>query len=285
MASYNIKSAIDNGWNPQSFGCTRFGSDLLEKIAEFQKQNGLEADGFCGPNTLKKLREQEKKYNHIVCGLKHIKVPWRVVLWYEKKGLKAKNGSYRKLYSERDVKLFVNHWDVVAGKGAKDTIKILNKRNLSSQFLIDKDGVIYQTVNAQHICFHAGSRLWNNLSVGVEINNPYYLKYQDKDNPRPIVENAFVHGKKMSKHLDFYPIQTKALMHLWKAINKAYQIPFQTPTRKAAYGKMVDLGTVHEPSQLGDYSGFIHHYNLTAGKIDCGGYELSDIIRKIKKSI
>ena len=43
------------------------------------------------------------------------------------------------------------------------------------------------------------------------------------------------------------------------------------------------LGTVHEPSQLGEYSGGIHHYNLTASKIDCGGFELNDVIRKIKK--
>ena len=283
MASYNVRSAIDNGWNPESFGCSRFGSELLEKISEFQKSHGLQADGFCGPKTVEILHKTQKKKNVIICGLKHIELKTKTVLWFHKKGLAAEQGTYRELYSERDVKLFVNHWDVVAGQGSKSTIKILNKRKLSCQFLIDKDGVIYQTVNAQHICFHAGGRKWNNESVGVEINNPYYLKYQDKKNPRPIVENATVHGKKMSKHLDFYPVQVDALVDLWRALHKGYGIPFKTPSRKIKYGKHVDLGTVYEPSQLGEYSGGIHHYNLTASKIDCGGFELNDVIRKIKK--
>tara|TARA_R100000655_G_scaffold37880_1_gene72606 strand:- start:8037 stop:8873 length:837 start_codon:yes stop_codon:yes gene_type:complete len=278
MTSYNVKSAHDHGWNPGWFGCEKFGSELVKNIEEFQKDNGLRADGFCGPKTVKHLREQRiHKQNYIVCGLKHIKIKAKVVLWNDEGGYASKKGCYRENYSDRDVRLFVNHWDVC--RKSLDTIKILNNRKLSSQFLIDADGAIYQTMNANHVAFHAGGRTWNNYSVGVEICNPYYLKYQDKTNPRKIVKGAKVHGRTLEDHLDFHPAQIKSLLQLWKGIHIAYDIPFQTPTKKNG----LEFGTVHPASVNLQYQGFIHHYNLVKGKIDCGGLDLTKLIDKITK--
>ncbi len=278
MASYNIKSAFNNGWNPSWFGEEKFGSQLIESIEKFQLENNLKDDGFCGPKTFEVLRQQKNlKQNYIVCGLKHIGIDHKVVKWNDKKGYASERGCFRESYQERDVKIFVNHWDVC--RKSSDTIKILNKRKLSTQFLIDFDGTIYQTMNANHIAFHAGGIKWNNHSIGVEICNPYYIKYQDSKNPRRIVKNSYVHGSRLEDHLDFHEVQIKALLKLWKGIHKAYGIPYQTPTKLDG----TELGTIHTPSMNLVYSGFIHHYNLTKNKIDCGGLDLTDLINKINK--
>ena len=277
MTSYNYKSAIDHGWTPEWFGCSKFGSNLIKEIETFQKNNGLTPDGFCGPKTYQLAKKQRPNERVIICGLKHIPIDHPVILWNQLDRYKAKKGSYREKYQDRKVTLFVNHWDVC--KKSSDTIKILNNRNLSCQFLIDSDpaATIIQTMNTNHVAFHAGGRSWNDASIGVEICNPYYIKYQDKRRPRRIVKGAKVHGNTMRDHLDFYPQQIKALVKLWKAIHKAYGIPFQTPTKKDGS----ELGGVHRDSMNLKFSGYIHHYNLTAGKIDCGGLDLTKLINKI----
>lgn len=278
MTSYNVKSAHNHGWNPKWFSCKKFGSELVENIEEFQKKNGLNPDGFCGPKTVEVLRSQRKSdQDYIVCGMKHIKIKSKVVLWNDEGGYAAKKGCYREDYSDRDVRLFVNHWDVC--RKSSDTIKILNNRKLSSQFLIDADGTIYQAMNANHVAWHAGGRSWNNYSIGVEICNPYYLKYQDKTNPRKIIKGAKVHGRTLEDHLDFYPAQIKALLRLWKGIHIAYGIPFQTPTKKDGS----EYGTNHPASMSCQYRGYVHHYNLVRSKVDCGGLDLTKLIDKITK--
>lgn len=280
MTSYNVKSAHNHGWNAGWFGCEKFGSDLVEKIEKFQRENNLTPDGFCGPKTVEVLRSQRtSKQDYIVCGLKHVKIKAKVVLWNDKGGYVAKKGCYREDYSNRDVRMFVNHWDVC--RKSSDTIKILNNRKLSSQFLIDcdKDATIYQTMNANHVAWHAGGRNWNNYSIGVEICNPYYLKYQDKKNPRKIVKGAKVHGRTLEDHLDFHPAQIRSLIQLWKGIHIAYNVPFQTPTKKDGS----EYGTTHPASMNVQFRGFVHHYNLTKNKIDCGGLDLTKLIDKITK--
>ena len=277
MTSYNFKSAIDFGWSPSWFGATKFGSQLLEKISEFQSENNLVADGFCGPKTFEVIKEQRKDSNYIVCGVNHIPINHKVVLWNDKKGLSANEGCYRSSYKQREVKLFVNHWDVA--RSSKDTISILNRKKISCQFLIDSNpqATIYQTMNADHIAWHSGGRLWNNQSIGVEVCNPFYLKYQDKKRPRPIIKGAKVHDSVLEDHLGFYPQQIVALKKLWIAINKAYQIPLQTPTKNDGS----ELGGVHRLSQKGEYTGYIHHYNLLRAKIDCSGLDLTELIDDI----
>ena len=80
----------------------------------------------------------------------------------------------KKVGIPREPKLFVNHWDVCLN--SKSCFKVLQNRGLSVHFLIDNDGTIYQTMDMQHIAFHAGNH--NDVSIGVEISNAYYPKYQ-----------------------------------------------------------------------------------------------------------
>ena len=81
-----------------------------------------------------------------------------------------------------------------------------------------------------HVAFHAGSKKHNAQTIGVEISNAYYTRYNKwyKDNgfgERPIVKGAKVHGKSMKPFLDFYPVQIEALKALMKAVHNATGIP------------------------------------------------------------
>ena len=78
----------------------------------------------------------------------------------------------------------------------------------------------------------------------------------------------------MSDHLGFYPVQIEALQALWKSISEAYNLPLQTPIKDDGS----EYGYVHPPTVRGEYRGFIHHYNLTNRKIDCGGFDITKYI-------
>ena len=116
--------------------------------------------------------------------------------------------------------------------------KVLDKRGISVHFLIDNDGTIYQTLDLQHAAYHAGNV--NRKSVGVEIANAYYPKYQSTYvrkgfGERPLVEDAWVHGDKLDPFLGFYPVQIEALKELWVAVPNATGVPYRTPTNQ--FGK------------------------------------------------
>ena len=85
-------------------------------------------------------------------------------------------------------------------------------------------------MDANHIAYHAGGSKWNAASVGVEISNAYYPKYQSwyKKNgygERPIWKDKKVHGGKLSDFLGFYDVQLEAAKSLWQAIGEFYHIP------------------------------------------------------------
>ena len=57
MATFNIKSAYDNAWSPEFFGCNTFDSKLTKAIKDFQKANNLTVDGLCGKKTVAILKK------------------------------------------------------------------------------------------------------------------------------------------------------------------------------------------------------------------------------------
>ena len=60
---YNRASAHKLGWEPSWFGADEFDEKLAEKIKEFQRKMGIEADGLCGPQTFARLiTEREASY-------------------------------------------------------------------------------------------------------------------------------------------------------------------------------------------------------------------------------
>lgn len=291
IINYNIKKSKELGWKPEWFDCSNFDEELIDAIKKFQKEMGISEDGMCGPGTFRRkfserAAELEREdvdasySNYIICHGDSVDIDWdKVVLWTDRGGLKAKEGNYRKVNGQRDIDLFVTHWDVCLS--SRICQRVLDRRGISVHFLIDNDGTIYQTLDTTHIGWHAGSV--NSRAVGVEIANAYYPKYQSwyKKNgfgERSIVKDAYVNGKKLKDHLDFYPVQIEALKALFKALHKGLGIPLETPVN---FNGSQYTDTLSK-SKLKAFSGFIHHYHETSRKIDCGGLDLTKIIKDIK---
>ena len=296
---YNEASAKKLGWEPSWFGEKYFDDKLVRAIKKWQKQRRLTRDGLCGPMTFRRLWTERQAdidehkptdchySNYIVHNGDFYPIEWdKFVLWSEKGGLRTKPGHYYD-YSgrpKRKIRYFVNHWDVCLS--SKSCQSVLDRRGISVHFLIDNDGTIYQTLDTQHAAWHAGSSRTNRPSVGVEITNAYYPKYQawyvkNGFGERPMVEDAWVHGAALEPFLGFYPEQIEALKALWKAIHGAMEIPYQTPVSQfnktsTKYAQEVAYGK---------YSGFVSHYHISKSKIDCAGLDIKTLLDEVKYEI
>tara|TARA_R100000900_G_scaffold82504_1_gene64653 strand:+ start:3050 stop:3970 length:921 start_codon:yes stop_codon:yes gene_type:complete len=291
---YNEASAKKLGWEPSWFGEKYFDDKLVRAIKKWQRSRSIAADGLCGPTTFRRLwtdrqaeiedyKPSSKHFsNYIVYNGDFFPINWdKFVLWSEKGGLQAKPGHYYD-YSgrpKRQIRYFVNHWDVCLNSNSCQNI--LDKRGISVHFLIDNDGTIYQTLDLQHAAWHAGSTRTNRPSVGVEISNAYYPKYQNwykkQDfGERPIIDDAWVHGEMLDPFTGFYPAQLEAAEALWEAIHHATGIPYETPTNQ--FGK---TSTRYEQDvAYGKFSGFVSHYHINKKKIDCAGLDIKSMLDK-----
>ena len=287
---YNTLSSKRYGWKPSWFGANDFDNDLIEKIVQFQKSLGLEADGLCGPSTYRRIYthreanidDYEPKGEHIVYNGEFFPIKWdKVVTWDEAGGLRLNKDTYNDYSGKepRDISMFVNHWDVCLN--SKSCASVLNKRKVSVHFCIDNDGTIYQLIDMQHRAWHAGNSIVNTKSVGVEISNAFYTKYQDwytkRHGPRPVVSDAVVHGRTLETHLGFYPVQLEALKALWKAVHEACGVPLSAPMTPDGLDTGVNLNV-----SKGRFSGFFNHYNITSKKIDCAGLQIDKMLEDIK---
>ena len=292
---YNEASASKLGWNPSWFDCDEFDEKLIKSIKKCQAANRIKADGLCGPSTHRRIFTQrvsniddyeptvikEKENANLVYRGNFIPIDWgKVVLWSEEDGLKASTKNYRSYFEKRKINSFVNHWDVCLN--SKSCARVLNNRGLSVHFLIDNDGTIFQLCDINHMCFHAGSKV-NPTSIGVEISNAYYLKYQNwyvKNGfgERPLAENKSLHGRSMETFTDFYPVQIKALKALWKSINENIGVPLKTPLDD----NEETLKTTNSKCVRGTFKGFISHYHITRKKIDCAGLDIKKLLSEIK---
>lgn len=301
---YNKSSQDSLGWSPSWFGCEHNDDELVKAVKKWQSENGLSADGLVGPMTYRRVwteREADisdhvphpspyvsgdKKcadQKYIVHNGKFIKIDWdMVVLWDDALGFDCDSGTYYDYSGEPDRKptMFVNHWDVCLS--SESCALVLARRGISIHFCIDNDGTIYQLLDTQHAAWHAGSAKINRKSIGVEISNAYSLKYQDWYSrngfgERPIQRSAKVHGKTLDPFLDFYPVQIQALKALWKAVNEGMGIPLETPIDNGA-----TCNTVDSKAQRGTFKGFVSHYHLTKGKIDCAGLDIQTLLNEVK---
>jgi len=292
---YNKAAAAKLGWEPSWFGEKYFDDKLVRAIKKWQKANGISADGMCGPGTYRRVWTERQANiddykptnpnysNYLVYNGNFVPIDWgKVILWSESDGLSAIAGNYYD-YSgrpKRNVRLFVNHWDVCLN--SRSCNDVLNKNGISVHFLIDNDGTIYQTMDMQHAAWHAGNTGVNRSSVGVEISNAYYPKYQDwyvnnGYGERPMMDDAWVHGQKLDPFMGFYPEQIEAAKALWKAVASASNVKLKTKLNQ--FGK---VSTKYEKEIVyGKFEGVISHYHCYKGKIDCAGLEIGDLIDEI----
>jgi hypothetical protein len=292
---YNEGSAAKLGWTPDWFGCDDFDEDLIDAIVKFQKQHNLTADGLMGPTTYRRVYNdrvanledyqpksmKNNRESFIVYNSDYLPIEWpRVRLFFEGDGYKLTKG-FKKMTQKRDPKFFVCHWDVCLS--SETCFRVLKKRGISVHFAIDNDGTIYQFMDMNDVAYHAGSRKWNTASVGVEIANAFYPKYQDwykrkGFGERPVIKDAMVHGKKLETHLGFYPVQLQALQALMKAVHKATGMPLKAPLDR----KGNTSTKVSKPVADGRFEGFVSHYHLTNRKIDCAGLDIKKLLEEIK---
>ena len=294
---YNQASAEKLGWEPSWFGAQNFEDDLIKRVRSYQRSHGLTPDGLCGPGTYRRIFTERQSDtdlivpevecctdNYIVCNSKKIPIAWdKVVLWDAKGGLASPTGTYSSYAGreERKVSMFVNHWDVCLS--ASSCANVLERRGISVHFCIDNDGTIYQLLDTQHAAWQAGNRTVNHCSVGVEISNAYYQKYQNYYErngfgPRPLWSDVEVHGKKLKPFLGFYDPQMQAAAALWKAIHDAYGMPLECPLGED--GKM--LTTVDSRVPSGEFEGVVHHFHVTKRKIDAAGMPIDELLETIK---
>ena len=176
--------------------------------------------------------------------------------------------------------MIVTHWD--AALSAKSCFNILKSRGISSHFVIDNDGTIYQMVDTYNVGWHAGNRKVNDVSIGIDISNAYYTKYQNYYEKkgfgsRPVLKDSVVHGRKLGEHLGYYPVQIEAYKALVKSLSAHYDIPLECPMKNDEL-----ITTVHEPSAAAEFRGVVSHYHLTKGKIDCAGLPLDEILGDLR---
>ena len=161
--------------------------------------------------------------------------------------------------------------------------RVLEQRGISVHFAIDNDGTIYQFMDMNDIAWHAGGKTWNAKSIGVEIANGYYPKYQSWYKKhgleeRPLVEGAVCHGREMETFTDFYPEQYEALKALMKAVHKATGIPLNAPLDRSGNTNT----SVSKKCADGRFEGFISHYHLKKSKTDCANLDLKAIMEELK---
>tara|TARA_Y100000310_G_scaffold345623_1_gene467417 strand:- start:1723 stop:2655 length:933 start_codon:yes stop_codon:yes gene_type:complete len=287
---YNKSSSDSLEWYPSWFGCKYFDEDLVKAVKVWQRENGLTADGLVGPMTYRRIwteRESRisefKPYTYdpkdsafIVHNGRFIPINWgKVILWSERGGLKSLPGTYYSHGGSEDRKptMFVNHWDVCLS--SESCAKVLARRGISIHFCIDNDGTIYQLLDTQHAAWHAGNSKVNRCSIGVEISNAYYTKYQDwyvnhGFGERPVWEDVSLHGKSQKPFLGFYDVQVEAAKSLWRAIHDGMGIPLECPLD--SNGEMLTTSSTDVSSSK--FNGFVHHFHVTKRKIDCAGFDL-----------
>ena len=76
--------------------------------------------------------------------------------------------------------------------------------------------------------------------------------------------------------MGFYEVQLDALAALYEAMNRGLGIPLETPLDSNSR----PVTGVFKPATKAKFKGFVHHYQLTRGKIDCAGLDLSEICKK-----
>jgi N-acetyl-anhydromuramyl-L-alanine amidase AmpD len=280
--AWNQARAKAEGWTASLFGCKEIDASFVNAVALFQKENGLTPDGLCGSNTIRRKYSEDMSDittstfknggEYIIANDRKVRIYWdKVTTFDEQPEFKAQKG-FHSPRSRRTPNFFVTHWDVTLS--SSHCFRILFERGLMVHFLIDNDGRIIQTCDMNLVCYHAGSSLWNENSIGVEISNAYDMKwqswYQQKGfGSRPVVKGAKAHGSTLEDHLGFYDVQERALAALWEAVSFAYGIPLRMPTTTDGVDPECAKGTFH---------GFIHHYNLTQKKIDCAGMDNAKVL-------
>ena len=290
---YNKKSAKKLGWEPSWFEAEGFNDELTENIKDFQLRHGLQQDGLCGPMTYRRMMSEreaiedgaiesdDKKY--IICDGAKVPIEWDLVNnIHDVKNYALPKSCYRRYKpNKRNVKMIITHFDVCLS--AASCKRILERKGISSHFVIDNDGTICQMVDPQHGAWHAGKYRVNRASIGIDISNGFYTKYQGWYRKkgfgnRPVLHDVPIHGTKIKECLGFYPVQVEAYKVLVKTLCRYYGIPLEMPMDTDG----TVLRAVSEDVVKGRFEGIANHFHVTRGKIDTANLDLDEVLKELK---
>ena len=276
---YNTKTMQDYGWTRHHVGLDEQATmaEIVASVKRFQTSQGLEVDGKVGPVTWRRL-ETFNKYKSteeypdalgfILVGGIPRPVDFISHMCDEDAPLSlvGKGGHSSRTHPPSSV---VWHWD--AALSAESCYRILKKRGLTTHGVIDNDGTFYQFLDFEtHVGWHAGHREVNKRSIGVDVSNAVYTKYQSyyerRWGPRPVI-NATTNGRDHTL-LGYYDAQIETAKKLANFINKHLNIPLVTPDAAAV---------IDSP---GKYDGHIAHYHITAKKWDVAGFPFSYVLEE-----
>jgi len=236
-------------------------------VAEFQEKNNLIVDGILGLKTHAKLQDKDYKpkiVNLIISGSETCESKLKI-----SHELKFPFDSYRQ--RKKPISMIVVHWNVTFS--AHSCFNVLVSRNLSTHFIVDVDGTVYQTLDPVECAAKHAGRV-NSISIGIDISNPVLIKYHKKQPSRKIIQDVSVNGSKLTKYLDFFEHQKEVALKLVKKLCKLFGIPENVPCdRKGILLKNYDDSIVKS------FSGVCGHFHVSRKKID-PGYRMMNYIKR-----
>lgn len=270
---YNAKSSQRYGWNREDLLLPDDATwdDVTLAVKDFQNAHFLVEDGKVGPATWRRIEAaRELLYSD---NLGYLRINNELVpVDFKTKTLTkdsvyslVKNGGHG--HRKTTPTQVIWHWD--AALSADSCHRILKRRRISSHGIIDNDGTFIQLLDfAKHTAWHAGNSKVNKASIGIDVSNAVYLKYQsyytERWGSRPEI-SATIHGHKYDL-LGYYPAQIATAKALAAAINKHLGIKLLHPD---------DSSLVSRPHL---YKGHLAHYHVKSTKYDVAGFPFSTVL-------
>jgi len=245
----NASSASDLGWDPTWFGLPidALVDDIVAAIKRYQSTApGLLVDGWAGLSTFRRILSDRVAEgledvpdlsaaavgDSILIGGKLCPINWPNVVTPGELGALVLKGGQGKLEPGREVNRAVIHWPVTLN--AATTLRVLNGRNVGTNFEVDWDGTIYQFVDVDAATWHSGIRWINDASVGIDVSNPVGRKWNNKlerlgQPKRPLLGGFKINGWNPGRFLGFHQVQIDALTALLAGLAKHKELPIVSP--------------------------------------------------------
>ena len=167
------------------------------------------------------------------------------------------------------------HHDVTMS--AIDTFNVLCTRGLSTHFVVNYDGALYQFMDCYHVAWATGDN--NTHSIAIDMNNPVYPELRDSDpavGMRDIYQGS-INGA-VKTMLGYTEPQYETVIALIKALISPIKIPGEDPwiplpeVAKNCFPPISETGEVINrllKDSIG-FHGFLGHYHCSANKWDPG---------------
>ncbi|RIA97250.1 N-acetylmuramoyl-L-alanine amidase domain-containing protein [Glomus cerebriforme] len=214
------------------------------------------------------INSNNKSSNSFIFNGKEYVVPFPVINFNDKqRGMSFHTPSLEDHWDERTdksgskINTIVLHWDVATS--SSQCFQVLVNRGLSVHLMIDRDGTVYQALDLVKRAWQA--RGVNDQSIGIEINNQFYINRQDPNWPRQEIYSRDPRSGIPYKHLDFTEIQKTRVVQVVEALcNIVTTIPRKLPP-KGSDGKIIT-----RLLDKNEVKGVVGHFNTSVEKIDPG---------------